>query len=308
MKTESKFCDYEESGNKSQKSKECMRQKIDAKSMSFESTINSDKHKNKDSEENFDEVSKNNASCKVQLSVVKSSSLDKKADISTDDLVSEEIENKDNIVQTNVNFAAIPTTSHSSSESSKNKNEKYTENVDITNQTDENKTSINCNDLIGVNDFLKNRMKYFKNSSDYIVEERKRLGSDFEEIYTSNKSNKRNKIKSVCDKFCKRVDDVRKLINKQVIHGCNISELVSRICDIEQILWKEAASVIYPGRFSDASLENIWETLDWMKKLLDNVEEITKDFPSKSTLINRLIQLFEDFDHSGNIIYNNFMT
>ena len=286
VKSESKFSDCKENENEAKRNKESVKQKCDANSMGYNSTNDRVKNKNKESAKSFDEVSKHDTSYKFQTSFATANSLDKKADLSTDDLVSagelnentqtEFIEKRDKLVQPNVSLSAIPKTIHSSSESSINKQKQQTKNEDISTQADETETSVNCNKLgsetsIGINrpsadcrdsatkieeisaateqennqrkdhdkriahqehtvnkigvdldrikDLLKNSKKRFDAFLKFVVDEKEALESDLESIASSYKSNEKSIIRSINDKFCKRVDDVNAKIDAQKVQG-----------------------------------------------------------------------------------------
>ena len=155
-------------------------------------------------------------------------------------------------------------------------------------------------DLDRIKDFIKSSKKHFDVLLKYVVDEKEALESDLEKIASLDSTNKRNMIISINHTFCKRVDDVRAKIKNKKVHGYTRA-FVSQICDIEQALWKEAATnIIHPGRFSNKRLTNIWENFDWMKKFLNGCEE----------LINQVLEVIKFMEESlqlKEIEINSFM-
>ena len=87
VKCESTFSDCNDYEKEVKRNKESIKQKLDANRMTFKSINDRLKNKNNDSDKSFDEVLKNDTSYEFQTSFANVKSSDKKADLSTDDLV-----------------------------------------------------------------------------------------------------------------------------------------------------------------------------------------------------------------------------
>ena len=179
------------------------------------------------------------------------------------------LRNDASVMNTTVtDFKESATKSDGLSEATEQTNSQIKEhNVCIDEQEERQDSSVNKIDVeeIKVDGILEEKKEHFQTISRYIVAEKDFLEDHFK-IGSLNKPNKNGiSLQSIYDKFCKRVDVIRKQLVEETVHKTT-SEFVLKICAIEQALWKKAAKEVkHSNKFLDVRHNKIKELFQWLK-------------------------------------------